>query len=127
MATAERGGNAEAVLADVMQHFYIPPELPALLPKFDELKASLPAIYRQAAEAFEFNIASVVSTVSLPLTLADSAAQGSHWQRIHTAERIRTLKRGPEAIPEEQRDEHALKIASAKMKESSTLWTEVQP
>jgi hypothetical protein len=116
METTNSDQALDALRADVLERFYIPYGLPSLLTKFGELKASLPHTYLQAAEAFEFNIGSVIATVGLPFFLANSAARGSHWQRIYAAERIRARKFGPEPVPEEHREKHALEMASKKMK-----------
>jgi hypothetical protein len=64
----------------------------SLLKPIETLKSTLNVSLLPIAAAFEQNISAVAATVGLPFTLAHAAVEGSHWQRIHTAERIRSLK-----------------------------------
>jgi len=88
------------------------------------IKERLQGKLYEIAAAFEQNISAVGATVGLPVTLASAASEGTHWQRIHTAESIRALML--DAEPEEseealetRRKSHAREIASQRMRKYS--------
>jgi hypothetical protein len=113
---------ASGLATDIMERFLVPREPSDLLPNFADIRASLPSMYSELAGAFETNILAVAATVSIPVTLASAAAEGSHWQRIHSAERIRALKLNAEPGEDEvalstRRDEGAFRIASERVRE----------
>jgi hypothetical protein len=92
-----------------------------LYPELDVARDSLPAKYSDIAEAFSNNLAGVLSTVGMPFNLASAATEGSHLQRIFTAESIRALKVGidsqEEAATPEVRHKAAFERASKRMLE----------
>jgi len=53
--------------------------------------ARLSAPFNEIGIALRANIDGLISTVSVPYTLANRSATDRHWQRIHSAERIRSL------------------------------------
>jgi len=76
--------------------------------------------FAHVAQAFRANIAGLLSTIATPFTLANASAIGRSWQRIHTAERIRSLPLSGEDMSEdaESRREHeALARGREKMDE----------
>ncbi len=79
---------------------------------FDDLDtriAEAATDYCDVGRTFRHSLASIHSTVTLPFTLASASVQGSHWQRIYAAERIR--ERGREVTGtglEETRDAEAI-------------------
>lgn len=122
MSSDDWRSRAKDLAEEIMGRFFVPREPSEFLPRFGEIKASLPPKYSELAAAFEKNVSAVVATVGIPVTLASAAAEGSHWQRIHSAERIRALLLNAEpgeieAALEVRRNEHALKIASERMQE----------
>ena len=105
---------------DIMGKFLVAREPSTLLSNFGEIKVSLPPKYSELASAFENNVTALVETIGIPVTLALAATQGRHWQRIHTAQRIRSrmIDANPgesEASLEARRNDHALKTATEKM------------
>ncbi|HVP39845.1 MAG TPA: hypothetical protein VMS93_11755 [Candidatus Saccharimonadales bacterium] len=97
----------------------------ALTSSISNLKGNLSAELDVLAAAFEQNISAVGATVGMPVTLALAASEGSHWQRIHTAERIRA--RALDAEPGEDTDalearraSHAREGASKRMHDFAT-------
>ena len=108
----------------VSKRFFLPLVLRELLPGLEASRATLSPPYSDLAEVFARNLTSVISTLGIPVTLASAAAEGSHWQRIHMAERIRALIISAEGEEDEtavevRRSENAHKIALEKMKEFS--------
>jgi len=82
-------------------------------------RASKPFV--EIGNALRANIEGLISTVSVPYTLAQQAATDRHWQSILTAERIRSqmIDANPDETQEElelRREREALKIATSKMK-----------
>lgn len=83
-------------------------------------KFALPIVqgeYDQIAKTFDHNLHAVLATVSIPTTFAIASAYRSHWQRIYTAERIRS--RSPtdelEGKNDDEREQIALEHATIKM------------
>jgi len=114
--------KAKVLATDTMERFFVAREPSELFPDFGNLKAALPPRYSGLAAAFEHNVSAVAATMGIPVTLASAAAEGSHWQRIHSAERIRTLKLEADlgenqSTLEARRNAHARIIASERMRE----------
>ncbi len=117
MSASDSSSDGGRLARDVMQRFFVadhPGELPVAV---EEVRALLPGEYGMIAGAFAENIRATASTVGMPVALAYAAAEGSHWQRIHTAQRIRALRldRAPEedeATLEARREKTALAEAS---------------
>jgi len=72
--------------------FVIPPDEGQLFLSLMELLARISAPFHEIGNALRANIAGVISTVTVPYTLANRSATDSAWQRISTAERIRALE-----------------------------------
>jgi hypothetical protein len=125
MSSADWKSRASDLATDVMNRFLVPRAPSELLADFGDIRNSLSPQYVLLAAAFEQNVSAVLSTIGIPVTLALASAEGSHWQRIYSAERIRARKLDPEpgeneADLEARRDEHALKSASERMREFVT-------
>lgn len=103
--------------------FLAPPALDSLVPEMSATREALAlSEVRDLAAAFFENISAVLQTAGIPVTLASSAAHGSHWQRIHSAERIRSLKLSAfetedDLALQERRDTLAHEVASRRMSE----------
>lgn len=125
MTSPDWRNEARSFATKVMDRFLLPREMSEFLLNFRHVRASLPPVYSGLADAFEKNVSAVVATVSIPVTLASAAVEGSHWQRIYTAERIRALMLAAEAGEDEaafekRRGEHAQRSASEEMREFAT-------
>jgi hypothetical protein len=118
MSSDDWRAEAKVIATDTMERFFVARD-------FGTLKAVPPARFSGLAAAFEQNVSAVIATMGIPVTLASAAAKGSHWQRIHSAERIRALKLEAvlgenEGTLEARRKANAQKIASEKMREFVT-------
>jgi hypothetical protein len=76
--------------------------------------------FAEIGAALRANIAGLLSTMSVPYTLAFRSAVAGHWQRIHSVARIRSLKllAGPNETQEElevRREREALGCARSEM------------
>ena len=71
---------------EVMEQFLIPIAINELHPEATELCQRLPPTYVPLSEAFNHSLSAVIETICVPVNLASAAAEGSHWQRISTAE-----------------------------------------
>jgi hypothetical protein len=122
MGSDDWPAELRALRDEVVGRFFLPPDTSRLLQNLTDLRPSLPHKYSDLASTFETNISAVVATVGIPATLAWTAAEQSHWQRIYSAERIRALlidaKPGEsQGDLEARRGEHALRTASEAMRE----------
>lgn len=122
MGTDESRARAKALAAEVSDRFLVARDSAARLSSVSALKTSLSPSLAALAAAFEQNVLAVAATVGIPVTLASAASEGSHWQRIHSAERIRALMLEAEpgedkAALDARRDSHALEAASRRMQE----------
>lgn len=113
--------EASAFAKEATKRFLVA-DMEALRSCISTVAESLSPPLRALAAAFDQNISAVCSTVGLPVTLASTASEGSHWQRIRSAEGIRALKLGPS--PGEGADELdarrasiASEVASQRMRE----------
>ena len=125
MSSDDWRAEARVLATDTMERFFVARDPSEIFPDLRNLKATLPPRYSGLAAAFKQNVSAVAATMGIPVTLASAAAEGSHWQRIHSAERIRALKlqadRGEnESTLEARRTAHARKIASERMREFVT-------
>ena len=114
----------EEAVREMRRRFLVPPPPNEVFSRFDGLVDGLNANYQPLAAIFRHNLSSVLSSVSIPFTLAHSAITDRHWQRIHTVERIRSLKIGPDRPrpgidkgADEDREREAYKIATWRMKQ----------
>ena len=122
MGTDEWRAKAKALATEASDRFLVARDSAKLLSSVSALKTSLSPNLAALAAAFEQNISAVAATVGIPVTLASGASEGSHWQRIHSAERIRALKLEAKsgedkAALDARRDSHALEAASRRMQE----------
>lgn len=123
MTKTDRPPKKDANLARrTAEVFFIPPDMSVLLSGVASLGVSLPPMYRSLSTAFGQNLIAVVHTVALPMTFASAAVQQSHWQRFHTAQRIRaeySIEDGVADDPEvdAQREKFAAESATEKMGE----------
>jgi len=122
MGTDEWRAKAKALATEASDRFLVARDPAELLSSVSALKTSLSPNLAALAAAFEQNISAVAATVGIPVTLASGASQGSHWQRIHSAERIRALNLEAEpgedkAALDARRESHAREAASGRMRE----------
>lgn len=88
----EMRDTLKALVMQTTASFLIPPEEKILFANFDESASNLHPTAQKIAEAFRVNILGLLTTVSFPYRLAHSATVDRHYQRISSAERIRSLK-----------------------------------
>lgn len=86
-AKNEPGGR----IRDLRAHFLVPPSTEEVFATFDAATVPLRQEYQAVTKAFRHSLASALSTVAMPFALASASVEQSHFQRIHIAERIRTL------------------------------------
>lgn len=84
-----RSGAARSASA-AMQHFLVV-DAGELTAKIGSLNGELTDRVKVVAAAFQENVSAAATTVGIPVTLAWAASMRSHMQRIHAAERIRSL------------------------------------
>jgi hypothetical protein len=89
-ATPSLGGALlQDIVGRITSRFLVPPNEDELLSDFNAHTASVREPYAEIAKAFKSNISGLLSTVSFPYALASAATTDRHFQRIHSAERIR--------------------------------------
>jgi hypothetical protein len=121
MGTDDWRAEAKTLATEATQRFLVV-DATALLSSISSAKGGLQPKLSVLAAAFEQNIHAVGATVGMPVALASAASEGSHWQRIHSAERIRALKldlepgENKEAL-EARRASRAREVASQRMQE----------
>src|SRR5450631_1620491 len=71
--------------------FVIPPGEAQLFLSLTEALTRTTAPFQELGRALQANIAGLISTVTVPYTLAIRSVHDRHWQRIYSAERIRAL------------------------------------
>lgn len=106
----------------VTTSFLVPPEETDLFASFNNCTNFLRSPVQEIAEAFRANILGLVTMVSFPYTLAHTATIDKHYQRIISAERIRSLKLGKmpsesEADLDERRKAISYQLANERMEE----------
>jgi len=109
----------DAWAREMRERFYVPEAVEDTLAGFDALASQLHPDYKPVAAAFRQNLASFVTTVAMPFTLASSSVHERHFQRIHIAARIRAGgigKDGDKGV-EEARDRAAAENAHKQMRE----------
>lgn len=104
--------------------FLIPPDATRLFEALDRATAQASKAFAEIGLALRTNVAGLISSVSMPFTLANRSANDRHWQRIHSAERIRAHI--PPALLNETDEELALRrereaVASARPKMASFI------
>ncbi len=112
----------KALVKRVTASFLVPSDGSDLFTSFDKNTKVLRSPVQEIAEAFRANIIGLLTTASFPYKLAHSAAVDRHYQRIVSAERIRSLKL--EQMPgegkadlDERREAVAQQVANDKMDE----------
>jgi hypothetical protein len=118
----DRKVETTSLVNEATARFLAPREPSELLSSVTSLRDSLPPRFNDLCRAFEQNVSAVAATVGVPITLASAASEGSHWQRIHSAERIRALKLVAEpgegdAALAQRRTSHAATAATERMRE----------
>jgi hypothetical protein len=71
--------------------FVIPPKEDHLFTALNDAIARANKPFNDVARALRVNIEGLLSTVSMPYKLAFTSSLHRHWQRIHSAQRIRSL------------------------------------
>jgi hypothetical protein len=104
----------------VRMAFVIPPDQEQSFKPLTEVIALVGEPFKEIGRALQANLDGLLSAVSIPYTLAYRSTVNAHWQRIHTAARIRSLKLhgAPDETPdalEARRDREALARAKPKM------------
>lgn len=97
----ENERELEKLLHDVGEHFFTPGwrvrggvrVAGEDFPEFDAAAQSVLPEYEAVAKAFRHNLGSAVSTVAMPFRLLRVGVLERHFDRIHAAERIRSLAR----------------------------------
>jgi hypothetical protein len=104
----------------VLSTFAVPPDEEQLFSPLTEAIVRMSNPFAEIGRTLRSNIAGLLSTVSMPYTMAHGSAVDRHWQRIHIAARIRA--RSLEAEPDEtqealelRRDQEALAHANLEM------------
>lgn len=94
--------ETSAKLKRMRQQYFLPIDLEGFLADLHEVRLTLPSYLSSIADALEHNMKSITETMSLPFELASAYAHSRHWQRLSTAERIRseTLDCEPDETPE---------------------------
>jgi hypothetical protein len=108
--TGPNSAKREAMVrlaASARQTFLVPPEQDTLTSSLSEAIGRLSQPFRGIGDALRANISGLVSTVSMPFTLARRSTTDRHWQRIYSAERIRSLSIN--AAPDETAEELELR------------------
>ncbi len=109
-------------IREMRDHFFVPPAPNETFSRLDELIEELDTKYQALGQTFRHNLASALSSVAMPFALASASVRESHFQRIHTAERIRAGSIELDAIQpgerlEEVREREAYRIAGSRMTE----------
>jgi len=104
------GDDDKVLIRDLRKHSFVPPSPEGCFADLDAAAASLRPEYRPVVEAFRHSLMSTVSTVSMPFSLASASVEQSHFQRLHTAERIRA-----DDLSTEDQEEAARAKANSRM------------
>lgn len=121
---SEDGKEPRAALRSLAQRvmltFAIPPDEKQLFAPLAEAIARVSKPFAEIGTALRVNIGGLISTVSMPYTLAERSTSDRHWQRISSAARIRSLMldAGPNETAEElesRRQREALTRAESEM------------
>jgi hypothetical protein len=102
--------------------FVIPPDQDELFKPVNEAIAGTSEPFKEIGRAVQANLDGLLSSVSIPYILAHRSTVNAHWQRVHTAARIRSLMLdgGPGETPdalESRRDREAVARAKREMDE----------
>jgi hypothetical protein len=82
--------SSQSLAQTVMLTFAIPPDEKQLFSPLAEAIARVGKPFAEIGAALRANVAGLISTVSMPYTLAHRSATDRHWQRLYTAARIRS-------------------------------------
>jgi hypothetical protein len=109
-------------IREMRDHFFVPPAPNEAFSNLDELIEVIDTRYQAVGETFRHNLNSLLTSVAMPFALASASVHQSHFQRLHTAERIRARSIELEAIQpgeqlEEVREREAYRIAESRMRE----------
>ena len=115
-----RDEELNRLVREMGAHFIVSRDLTDTFFQLDPIIAKLGVHYRPLLETFKHSLGSLLSTVSIPFSLASASLHQSHFQRIHIAERIRAASREEleENPPTQEVLEHdAYRIAIERMRE----------
>jgi hypothetical protein len=84
----EKQQGLNALARKIRGRFLVPPDCDVLLSSYQKVLARCAEPYDAIGQAFQSNVQGLVSTVSIPVTLANVATTNRHFQRVHSAERI---------------------------------------
>ncbi len=103
-------------------YFFVPPDVGSFMAEVNQLASGAELPMAEIARAFAHNVSAVISTVSIPFTLASTSVHRQHYWRFGTAERIRARmieqeENETEEALERRRDAHAGKRADERMQE----------
>lgn len=83
-----------AIVRKATTHFLVAETGDRPLADFEKALSGSAAPYREIGKAFVTNMRGLLSTVTIPYSLAQASAVDRHYQRISSAERIRSLMLG---------------------------------
>lgn len=83
---------------EIREGFFVPPPLEEVFSNLDEVIDKIDVHYTDLVGAFRYNMRSVLSSVSIPFTLAWAGVEKSQFQRIHIAELIRDERINPDRV-----------------------------
>lgn len=116
----EDASAIDALARSALSTFAVPCDEEQLFSPLTEALARTCNPFTEIGRTLRFNIAGLLSTVSMPYTMAHRSAMDRHWQRIHIAARIRA--RNLQAEPDEaqeslelRRDQEALARGKSEM------------
>jgi len=89
---SEAQDELNALVRKVRAAFFVPPEGEEVLFELSQFTSALSPPFVEIAGAYRANIIGLLATISFPYTLAHAAALDRHYQRLSSAERIRSLK-----------------------------------
>lgn len=92
MSKTRRG--VKRLVPRVIRVFFTPDDDLSSMLILDEQVTALHKPYDEIARSFKYNVSGLLSTVTIPYEMAYASTIDRHYQRIHTAERIRSLNLG---------------------------------
>jgi hypothetical protein len=119
---AEAENELDARIRNVRAHFLVPASTEEICAELDAAAEPLRPQYQTVVKALRHSLASTLSTVAMPFSLASASIEQSHFQRIHIAERIRARSLDETAVQpgedlEALRERHAHKKANNRMRD----------
>jgi hypothetical protein len=94
---------------EVAGRFYLPSSPDDELTQISTAVSEMPSPYNLIAQAFQHNLAALISTVSFPFSMAVASIQSDHYRRFHAYEAILLARVGePNDTPEKNAKIHEL-------------------